>query len=121
MILVDTSVWIDHFRVGNPNLVLVLGQDVVSSHPLVIGEIACGTISNRAEIITRLQKLRSTVVATHSEALSFIEARSLMGRGLGYIDIHLLASVAITPDTQLWTNDRRLEAAAMSLDVSFQP
>jgi predicted nucleic acid-binding protein len=119
VILVDTSVWIDHLRVGNPDLVLALEEGAVSCHPFVIGEIACGTLANRAEVIIRLQQLRSALVATNSEVLSFIESRSLMGRGLGYVDVHLLASAAITPNTELWTNDRRLAASAESLSLNF--
>ena len=98
MILVDTSVWIDHFRSNDPALVSALTAGFVSTHPFVIGELACGSLKNRGELIALLQQLPSAPVATNAEALAFIEGRSLMGRGIGYVDVHLLASAARIDD-----------------------
>lgn len=108
MILVDTSVWIDHFRRGNRELVEALEREDVLTHPLVIGELACGDLKNRAEVLHLLAALPVAPIATDDEALLLIEKRRLMGRGIGYIDVHLLASVALSADARLWTLDKRL-------------
>ncbi len=112
MILVDTSVWIDHFRRGNPALVAALESEDVLTHPFVIGEIACGELKKRAEVLELLAALPAAVVATDGETLHFIERRRLMGKGIGYIDAHLLASVALTEDARLWSLDKRLASLA---------
>lgn len=117
MILVDTSVWIDHFRAGVPELATHLGRSRVVVHPFVVGEIACGTLSNRDETLSLLQQLRSVTVAEHDEVLSFIRTQKLFGRGIGYVDAHLLAAAAIS-DCQLWTRDRRLLESAVSLGLA---
>ena len=111
MILVDTSVWIDHFRHGNSELAALLEQGDVLTHPFVIGELACGGLKNRREILTLLASLRSAVVATDAEALLFIDTRRLVGKGIGYIDVHLLASAALS-DVRLWTLDKKLAPLA---------
>ncbi|MEO5883007.1 MAG: PIN domain-containing protein [Caldimonas sp.] len=117
MILVDTSVWVDHLRRADPALAEQLAAGQVLTHPLVIGEIACGVMPRRAETLALLHELPSTRVASHAEVLAFIERRALTGRGVGYIDLHLVASAMMTPHTRLWTRDRRLAALANGLGV----
>ena len=117
MILVDTSVWVEHLRVGTPGLVELLEGGVVLMHPFVLGELACGTLSRRAEVLALLSRLPPAPRADDAEVLSFIERRALMGRGLGYVDVHLLAAVCLHDTARLWTRDRRLAAAAAELGV----
>lgn len=117
MVLVDTSVWVEHFRRGLPELANLLDAGSVVCHPFVMGELACGNLQNRHEILELLQTLCTCPVATHEEVLSFIEAHHLMGRGLGYIDMHLLASAKLS-GIPLWTLDRPLMAAASHLNVA---
>jgi predicted nucleic acid-binding protein len=117
VILVDTSVWVDHFRRGNDRLATMLGDGVVVSHPFVLGELACGTFRQRATILSLLSELPVATTATHTEAMMFLEARRLMGRGLGYVDVHLLAAAAIDR-LALWTLDKRLDVAAQALGVA---
>lgn len=119
MILVDTSVWVDHLRSGEARLVAALEQGLVVSHPFVVGELACGNLANRAEVLGLLRDLPAAPVATDAETLAFIDARSLMGRGIGYIDVHLLASATLRDDIRLWTKDRRLAEVAASMQLSF--
>ena len=116
MILVDTSVWIEHLREGVADLVEALGRGEVVMHPFVVGELACGNLSDREDTIELLQQLRSVAVADHAEVMAFIEAQRLYGCGIGYIDVHLLASSAID-GAKLWTNDRRLRELAATLDL----
>ena len=118
MILADTNVWIKHLRESDAELVEQLNIGFVACHPFIIGELACGNLSNRAEILMLLHALPSTPVAEPAEILDFIENKSLMGRGLGYVDIHLLSS-AILGNAVLWTLDRRLHEAAIELRVSY--
>ena len=118
MILADTNVWIKHFRESDAELIEYLNIGFIVCHPFIIGELACGNLANRAEILMLLQALPSTPVVEPTELLYFIENKSLMGRGLGYIDIHLLAS-AIMGNVALWTYDRRLHEAATELDASY--
>lgn len=118
MILADTNVWIKHFRESDAELIDQLNIGFVACHPFIIGELACGNLGNRDEILTLLHALPSSPVAETKETLEFIENKSLMGRGLGYIDIHLLAS-AIIGNVVLWTFDRRLNEAAIELGVSY--
>jgi predicted nucleic acid-binding protein len=117
--LVDTSVWIDHLRSGEPLLVAALESGRVMMHPFVLGELACGNLANRSEVFGLLGGLPAALTATDPEALEFIEGRALMGRGIGYIDVHLLASTALSGDARLWTKDRRLAAVATELDLAF--
>lgn len=119
MILVDSSVWIEYLRAGHKQLASMLENGIVTVHPFVIGELACGNLKNRAEVLALLGDLPSVPVATGREALQFIEARALMGRGVGYIDVHLLASAALAGDTRLWTLDRQLAAVAGELRLAF--
>ena len=119
MILVDTSVWIDHLRSGEPALVEALEGGRVLMHPFVLGELACGNLENRDEVLRLLADLPGIPVATDPEALSLIERRALMGRGIGYVDVHLLASTALAGDARLWTRDKRLAAAAAELELDF--
>ncbi len=118
MILADTSVWIQHFRAGDKRLTEALDAGSVCVHPFVIGEIACGNLRNRAEVLDLLGRLPMVAVATDEEALAFLERRRLMGRGIGFIDVHLLASVVLDGST-VWTNDRRLAVVAAELSVGF--
>ena len=117
MILADTSVWIDYFREGLPELAERLRRSIVVMHPFVVGELACGNFSNRDATLELLKQLRSVTVAEHDEVLSFIRARKLYGRGIGYVDAHLLAAVELE-GCQLWTRDKRLHALATTLGVA---
>ena len=108
MILVDTSVWIDHFRATDEVLVALLSEGRVLTHPMVVGELALGNLHNRREVLGLLDRLPKAPVATDDEALLFIERRELMGRGIGYVDAHLLAATALAESGLLWTTDRRL-------------
>ncbi|MGH2396094.1 MAG: type II toxin-antitoxin system VapC family toxin [bacterium] len=119
MILVDTSIWIDHLRRGNPALVAALEAGQVLMHPFVLGELACGTLTNRAEVLALLGKLPAAPAAAESEALGFIERHSLMGRGIGYVDVHLLAATALAGSAHLWTKDKRLAATAADLHLAW--
>jgi predicted nucleic acid-binding protein len=92
----------------------------VLMHPFVLGELACGNLANRSEVLELLGGLPAAPSATDPEALEFIERRTLMGRGIGYIDVHLLASIALSGDARLWTRDRRLAAVATELEVAFR-
>jgi predicted nucleic acid-binding protein len=117
--LVDTSVWVRHLRDGDANLATALERAEVWTHPWVIGELACGRLSDRASVLGLLRALPSTPVAGVDEALALIERRALMGRGIGWVDVHLLAS-ALLAGTRLWTLDRRLAAAAAELGVAAE-
>lgn len=119
MILVDTSIWIDHLRSGDIRLVELLDGSQVLVHPFVIGELACGYLSNRDEIIGLLNDLPLSPVASTAEALHFIEHNKLMGLGVGYIDIHLLAATALAGDTLLWTGDKRLKKVAGKMKLAL--
>ncbi len=119
MILVDTSVWIDHLRSGEPALATVLEGGWVLMHPFVLGELACGNLKNRGEVLRLLEDLPVAPTATDPEVMGLIERRALMGRGIGYIDVHLLASTALADVGRLWTRDRRLGAVAVELELAF--
>lgn len=121
MILVDTSIWIDHLRQRDERLSGLLNQGQVLAHPFVIGELALGNLQNRGAILGALQDLPQTPVATDSEALDFIQANILYGIGIGYIDAHLLAAVRLAPGAMLWTRDKRLLAAATKLGLAKNP
>lgn len=118
MILVDTSVWVEHLRAGVATLAAALEQGIVLTHPFVLGELACGNLKNRSEVLRLLADLPRAPIATDAEALNFIEKRALMGRGIGYSDVHLLASVVLAGTTQLWTRDKRLAAVAENLKLA---
>ncbi len=110
MILVDTSVWVDHLRRGNSALVASLESGEVTTHPFVIGELACGHIRARRQVLALLAGLPKVNAPSHDEVLHFLHARKLEGLGLGWIDVHLLASAALS-GLLLWTLDRRLGEA----------
>jgi predicted nucleic acid-binding protein len=120
VILVDTSVWVDHLRRGNPQMVRLLELNMVFLHPWVIGELACGNLKNRADLLEHLSNLMQVTQASDSEVMEFIERNRLYGRGVGWIDLHLLAS-ALIANCPFWTLDRRLSEVASDLDVSFTP
>ena len=111
MILVDTSLWVEHLRRGLPRLATLLQEGEVLIHPQVIGELACCNLRNRHQVLELLQGLPTATVASDAEVLLLIEGDRLMGRGIGYIDAHLLASARLSP-CRLWTQDRRLAAVA---------
>jgi predicted nucleic acid-binding protein len=115
MVLVDTSVWIDHLHHGDATLASALEEGSVLTHPFVIGELACGNLRRRAEILRLLGELPQAPVASTAEVLEFIERRHLMGRGIGFVDAHLLASVTLAGSAMLLTSDRRLAAVATQL------
>lgn len=114
--LIDTSVWIDHFRRGNDTLISALEGGEVWCHPFVRGELACGNLRNRREILSLLKALPQAPTATDTEVLALVETRSLMGVGLGWVDVHLLGS-ALLAGVPLWTLDRSLSEAASRLGV----
>ena len=118
MILVDTSVWIAHLRKGSHHLAAVLSNSLALVHPFIVGELACGNLSNRARILNDLQALPSARSATHNEVMELIEARRLWGLGIGWVDGHLLAS-ALLSSCPLWTLDRRLLRAAAAAGVEL--
>ena len=119
MILVDTSVWVDHLRIGDAKLVDLLEGGLVVVHPFVIGELALGSLQNREPILASLAALPQTPVASHDETLYFVERHGLYGRGIGYVDVHLLAAVQLLGEARLWMRDRRLRAVAKALDVAL--
>jgi predicted nucleic acid-binding protein len=120
MILADTSVWIDYFRDDLPELGERLRRHEVVMHPFVVGELACSNFSNREGTLELLQQLRSVSVAEHDEVMTFIRAQKLYGRGVGYVDVHLLAGAAID-QCQFWTLDKRLNAVAASIGIAVNP
>ena len=120
MVLVDTSVWVDYIRSGNENLADLLRENRVVMHEMVLGELACGSLQQRADTLAGLANLPGIDVATHPEVLASIEAMQLFGCGIGYVDNHLLASVHLNPGTQLWSRDRRLVDAAQRLGVAYE-
>ena len=118
MILVDTSIWIDHLRASDEQLARLLGEGQVLAHPFVTGELALGNLRNRDAVLGALQDMPQAGVATESEVLRFIGGKSLFGIGIGYIDAHLLAAVMLTPGSLLWTRDKRLLAASSRLGIA---
>jgi len=120
VILVDTSVWIAHLRWQLPDLAALLEEERVLTHPFVIGEVACGQIRQRSEILRLLNELPAPVSASHDEVLRMIEDRKLWGKGIGFVDFHLLAS-AMLGRCQLWTTDRRLSEVAADFKLCWRP
>jgi predicted nucleic acid-binding protein len=118
--LVDTSVWIDHFRTGSPTLRGLLDEDLVWCHPLVIGELACGNMKHRSDVLDSLALLPATPIIEYQEVLAFLETHKLFGQGLGWVDVHLLAS-ALLQHVTIWTRDQPLRQAAKRLRCSFEP
>jgi predicted nucleic acid-binding protein len=119
VILVDTSVWVDHLRDGDAALVTVLGQAQALAHPWVTGELALGRLRDRAGVLQLLEQLPQAAVATAGELLAFIEHHKLFGVGIGYVDAQLLASARLTEDAELWTRNRRLHAVAARLGLAY--
>jgi len=119
MVLVDTSVWVSHLRVGDPRLAALLQEAEVACHPFVIGELACGNIKNRKRILSLLEALPATPVIMQEEFLHFVAAHGLAGKGLGFVDVHLLASARLVR-MPMWTDDKRLRATARELNLSFE-
>jgi len=118
MVLVDTSVWVSHLRQGHPGLAALLNDGDVACHPCIVGELACGNLKNRAVILSLLEALPMETALDHDEVLAFIENHRLMGKGLGYVDVHLLAS-AVLSRLPLWTLDRQLQQVADVLHVRY--
>ena len=116
MILVDTSVWIEHLRAGSNRLRALLFDEQVLCHPFIVGELACGALQKRSDILSMLKALPEAHLVEHQEVLSFLEARRLYGRGIGWVGAHLLASTLLTGCT-LWTLDKPLRRAAAALNV----
>ena len=117
MMLVDTSVWIDHLRQGDAALTTALEAGQVWMHSFVLGELACGNLRSRVEVLSLLQALRPMPLSTDKEVLFFIDQHELMGRGIGYVDVHLLASARLG-GTLLWTRDKRLDAVAAEMGLA---
>lgn len=118
MILVDTSVWLEYLRRVDQRLADLLDRGVVLMHPFVVGEIACGNLANRTSFLELLQQLPMAAPADTDEALRFIDTHALYGKGIGYVDVHLLAATLLTPGTRLWTRDKRLHEAAVELGLA---
>jgi len=118
MVLVDTSVWVRHLWEGDPDLKQLLNDGQVICHPYIVGELACGNMKNRREVLPLMQALPQATLASHEEVLRFIELNSLMGKGLGYIDVHLCASALLTR-VPVWTYDKRLNAANETLGIRY--
>lgn len=118
MVLVDTSVWVSHLRDGNAELANLLNDGRVLCHPLIVGELACGNLKNRAVILSFLQLLPMSIEAEHDEVLSFIENNHLMGKGMGYVDVHLITSALLT-GVPVWTLDKKLAQAADGLYIKY--
>lgn len=117
MILVDTSIWINHFNKSNSGLIKLLNSAKVCIHPFVIGELSCGNISNRVEILSLLRSLPLVDNVLDEEIFSFIENKKLYGIGLGFIDVHLLAS-GLIHNVKIWTGDKSLNKAAINLGIN---
>jgi predicted nucleic acid-binding protein len=118
MVLVDTSVWVSHLRDGNADLANLLNDGRVLCHPLIVGELACGNLKDRASILSFLQLLPMSIEAEHDEVLSFIENNRLMGKGMGYVDVHLITSAVLT-GVPVWTLDKKLAQVADSLYIKY--
>ena len=118
MILVDTSVWIDHFRAGDESLAALLDAGMVVTHPFVVGELALGNLRRREIVMEALSGLPCASPATDEEVLRFIDRHRLFGRGVGYVDVHLLAAARLSAGTSLWTKDKRLEGVAVELGLA---
>lgn len=119
MILVDTSIWIDHLHATEPQLVARLADDEAGSHPAVIEELALGSIKDRTQVLALLEELWRFPTASHVEVVELVDRRGLWGRGLSAVDAHLLGSVALVPGARLWTRDKRLLAACRELGVGW--
>ncbi len=121
MILVDTSVWVDHLQRGNATLGQWLSRGEVLAHPFVLGELALGNLRQRTQVLEAFSQLPTATAATDAEVLDFIARQSLFGRGIGYVDAHLLAAARLTPGSWLWSLDKRLQGAAVALGLAWTP
>ena len=119
MILVDTSVWVDHLRAGDAQLAVLLKRSAVAMHLMVLGELACGNLKDRETLLALWRNLPQLTAATDAETLFFLERNRLWGRGIGYIDVHLLAAASLNAGTRLWTRDRRLRETAERRGLAF--
>ena len=119
MILVDTSVWVNHFRSSNHRLCDLLSDGEVITHPFILGELACGNLRNRDEILSLLQSLPMAPTITIDEFLYFVEQNQLMSKGIGFVDVHLLASAKLAA-IPLWTLERKLNSAAKTLAIAYR-
>ena len=119
MILVDTSIWIEHLRAGDERLMALLEAGEVLGHPFVTGELALGSLRQRDAFLRALRRLPQAAVVADEEVLRFIDRQALFGRGIGYVDAHLLAAVRLTMGARLWTRDRNLLAVAAELDLAI--
>jgi len=118
VILVDTSIWVDHLRRGSHELASLLQRVEVATHPFVIGELSCGNLKNRKAILELLAEVPRVTLAEHEEVLELVESRKLMGNGIGWMDAHLLAS-ALLSGTPLWTADKKLRSLSAVLGVLY--
>jgi predicted nucleic acid-binding protein len=118
MILADTSVWIDHFRIGNERLAQLLDAGGVLMHPAVMGELVLGGLGNRGDVLRHLRALPTSRVSNHEETMIFILNRGVAGSGVGYVDASLLASVALSPGATFWTSDRKAHALSSRLGLA---
>lgn len=118
MILIDTSIWVDHLRIGDELLQDLLDKDQVLAHPFVIGELGLGSIPQRVATLQQLHRLPSATVARHDDVMRLVDQQRLYGSGLSYIDVHLLAAARLTPGASLWSRDKRLSAAAEKLSIA---
>ncbi len=118
-VLIDSSIWVDHIRSPDKRLELLYENNVILCHPFVIGELAVGNLHNRKKILRDFHKLPQSIIVDEEEVLEFIEKNSLFGRGIGYVDMHLLAS-AILSSALLWTRDKRLDEIAVKLGIGFK-
>ena len=118
MILVDTSVWVEHLRSASAILSALLEDGGVLGHPFVLGELALGNLRRRDDVLRVLRRLPQATSASHLEVLQFIDREALYGRGIGYVDAHLLAAARLTAGSKLWTRDRRLQTVAGQLGLA---
>lgn len=121
MIIVDTSVWIEHFRSADALLATLLDGGEVLGHRFVLGELALGNFRQRDDALRALRNLPQATTASHAEVMCFIDREALFGRGIGYVDAHLLAAARLTPGSRLWTWDRRLQTVAAQLGINHAP
>ncbi|MCZ8436684.1 type II toxin-antitoxin system VapC family toxin [Achromobacter xylosoxidans] len=121
MILVDTSIWINHLSDGEPCLVRLLEEESVLMHPFIAGELALGSLGRRDVVLGAMSLLPQVVRASHDEVMHFLHSERLFGKGIGYVDLHLLASTRLTPGAALWTRDKRLQALATTLGLAVDP
>ena len=118
MILVDSSIWIDYLRSGDVALARLLEESSVLTHPFILGELALGNLRQREQILDDLQTLPEIIPATDDEVMHFINTNHLYGKGIGYVDAHLLASVRLAPGSRIWTRDKRLDALAREMNIA---